>query len=154
MRDSTDDSVIPPAALWLGLGGLIPFLACLAAIWLGWRHPLVGPPAPIILGYAAVILSFLGGVRWGIALRMVDRSLQTEALIVSVLPSLAAWLALLAPPPAALIAMAALFLLLGIADTRLPDVGAPDWYRRLRILLTAIVAPALLLAAAGLARGG
>lgn len=156
MRDSSDDSGIPPAALWLGLGGLIPFLACLVAVWIGLRPPppLVGEPARIMLGYGAVILSFLGGVRWGFALRMVDRGLQAQALVLSVLPSIAAWLALLAPSQAGLIAMAVLFLLLGIADTRLPEIGAPDWYRRLRILLTAIVTPALLLAAAGLALGG
>jgi hypothetical protein len=144
----TDDR-IPPAALWLGLGGLVPFAACAAAVVFDLGLPLIGDPARALAGYGAVILSFLGGARWGFALRMQDSGLQARAFALAVCPSIAGWLLLLAPPPLALAASPVLFLLLGLADRRMTDVGAPAWYARLRTLLTAIVVLTLLATAAG-----
>ncbi len=146
------DERIPLAALILGLGGLIPFVACAAALVIGLSLPLIDDPARALLAYAAVILSFLGSVRWGFALRMADTGLQARAFALSVGPSIAAWLTLLAPTLMGLAIMPALFLMLGIADVRMTEVGAPQWYRRLRILLTAIVVIALLAAAGGALR--
>ncbi len=143
------DDRIPLAALVLGLGGLIPFVACAVSVATGWRLPLIDDPVRALLGYAAVILSFLGGVRWGFALRMADPGLQARAFVLSVGPSIAAWLTLLAPTLMGLAVMPALFLMLGLADMRMTTVGAPFWYRRLRLLLTAIVVIALLAAAGG-----
>ncbi len=114
--------------------------------------PLIDDPARALLGYAAVILSFLGGVRWGFALRMADPGLQARAFTLSVGPSIAAWATLLAPTLMGLAVMPALFLMLGLADMRMTTVGAPLWYRRLRILLTTIVVIALLGAAGGALR--
>ena len=149
---AADNGRIPLAALVLGLGGLIPFVACAAALVFDIRLPLLDDPARAILGYAAVILSFLGGVRWGFALRMTDPGLQARAFALSVGPSIAAWLTLLAPTLMGLAVMPALFLMLGLADTRLTEIGAPHWYRRLRILLTAVVVICLLAAAGGAIR--
>ncbi len=146
----TDDR-IPPAALALGLGGLIPFIFCAVAVGFDARLPLIGEPVRALVGYGAAILSFLGGVRWGFALRIADGGLQARAFTLSVLPSIAAWLLLLAPPAMALAAMPIMFLLLGIADRRMTNVGAPAWFARLRTLLTAIVVLSLLGAVAGLA---
>ena len=59
---------IPPAALTLGLAGLLPFAACAAA-----AHALPpgqqGVALQALAGYGAVILSFFGGVRWGLVIR-------------------------------------------------------------------------------------
>jgi len=47
---------IPPAALWLGGTGLIPFVVPVVALWLGsptWREPAWA----VLHGYAAIILS-------------------------------------------------------------------------------------------------
>jgi hypothetical protein len=148
------DDRIPPAALALGLGGLIPFIVCAAAVAFDARPPLIGEPMRALAGYGAAILSFLGGVRWGFALRMSDAGLQARAFALSVLPSIAAWLLLLAPPAMALAAMPIMFLLLGIADRRMTDIGAPPWFARLRTLLTTIVVLALLGAVAGIALDG
>jgi hypothetical protein len=138
------DDRIPPVALALGLGGLVPFVACGTALALDIRLPPIDDPARALLAYAAVILSFLGGARWGFALRMNDSGLQARALTLSVLPSIAAWLTLLAPVLMGLAVMPLMFLLMGLADRRLPDIGAPAWYARLRVLLTAIVVATLL----------
>jgi hypothetical protein len=141
---------IPRTALALGLGGLLPFLACAVAIWTGWCLPLVEDPARAMVAYGAVILSFLGGVRWGFALRMGDEGLQARALILSVCPSIAAWLLLLGPTLMALAALPMLILLLGLADLQLTQIGAPLWYGALRRWLTASVVLLLLIGIAGL----
>jgi hypothetical protein len=143
---------IPPAALVLGLGGLIPFIACGATVAFDFGLPIIDDPARALLAYAAVILSFLGGVRWGFALRMGDAGLQARSLALSVAPSIAAWLTLLAPVMMGLVTMPLMFLLMGLADRRLPDVGAPAWYARLRTLLTAVVVVTLLGAVVGFVR--
>lgn len=86
--------------------------------------------------YAALILSFLGGARFGRAVLANPPSPVTISL--SMLPSIAG-LALLAMPvaarPAQLVLLAAALLLHWLWDRA--DVGAPPWMSRLRALLTA-----------------
>lgn len=138
---------IPSAALWLGPLGLIPFLAGALAPWLLPAERL--PEAGLALvGYGAVILSFLGGVHWGLA-APAGRPWQIG---LSVLPSLVGWLALLvanlhALGPA-LWLLAAAFAALLPGDLLAAGHGlAPPWYPRLRLPLT-LVAVASLVAVA------
>jgi hypothetical protein len=151
MRSAVTDARIPTAALALGLGGLIPFVVCGIAVAFGIRLPVIGDPTVALVAYGAAILSFLGGIRWGFALRMTDDGLQARELAISVLPSIAAWLLLLAPPVTALAIMPLLFVMLGIADRGMVRHGAPGWFATLRMLLTTIVTIVLLVAATGLA---
>ncbi len=130
-------------AVWLGMAGLLPFLLLAVSVWSPhWR----GLALPALLGYSALILSFLGGVRWGRGLSA-DRPVE---YVWAVLPSLWAWAALQAPPAAALLLLAAGFVgqwwLDGPGD-RLP---APGWFRRLRALLTAVVLACHVLAVSAL----
>ncbi len=133
-------STAPVSALWLGFGGLVPFAAAAAtpifagSIWDDFA-------TRALLAYGACILSFLGGVRWGIAITQRDARLSVE-LTTSVLPALVAWTALLVSPKAGLAMLAASFVVLLAADLNLPDV--PPWYRALRIPLTAGAVIALL----------
>jgi hypothetical protein len=138
---------IPPVVLALGLGGLIPFIACAIAVVLKLPLPVIGDPARALLAYGAIILSFLGGVRWGLALRMEESSLRTRQFVISVVPSILAWFALLLAPGAGFGLMAGLFVILWAEDRNLPRIGAPLWYPRLRLLLTAVVVVALTAAA-------
>ena len=95
-----------------------------------------------------MILSFLGGVRWGLALKH-GAEHQTGLLVVSVLPSLAAWLALLLPRPHDLTLLIACYLALAVADFAMVRRGhAPAWYATLRLLLTAAVVLVLIVALA------
>lgn len=129
------------AALWtLGLGGLVPFVT-LAGLLLFPRLAIV--PRSLLIsalaGYAAAILSFLGGIRWG-AWLLTPRA-GPFALALSVAPSLAAWLLLLVPSPTIFILFAAAFLLQGAWDVAAAGKGAlPKDFARLRIVLTAVVA--------------
>lgn len=90
----------PAPADLLGYGGLIPFLglALLSALGLDWA-------TRSATYYGAAILSFLGAVHWGVALRALDdeADLDPWRLGLGILPSLVAWaaLSLLGPTPAA-----------------------------------------------------
>ncbi len=100
-----------------------------------------------LLAYGAVILSFLGGVRWGAVLRD-DRALATPGpLAWSVTPSIVGWLALLLGGLAGLI-----LLIVGLAGQYLLDRVAagndalPRWYGRLRTVLSTGAITSLLIA--------
>lgn len=147
-----DDHKIPPVALLLSLAGLVPFVAGAAMLLSGVRISVIDDPARALLGYGAVILSFLGGVRWGFALRISDPGLQTRAFVIAVSPAIIAWLLLLLPTLMGLVMLPIFFLLRGVADEQLPGLGAPEWYRRLRRGMTATVVLVLLAAIIGLVR--
>ncbi|MFC7474774.1 DUF3429 domain-containing protein [Dankookia sp. GCM10030260] len=62
------DQPLPRPTLWLGLAGLLPFLGTALLAWTAppdWR----GVALHALAAYGAVILSFLGAVHWGLALR-------------------------------------------------------------------------------------
>ncbi|MEI7571857.1 MAG: DUF3429 domain-containing protein [Phenylobacterium sp.] len=125
---------IPRPVLAWGLAGLIPFLGlpvlALAIPDLsGWSDRALGL-------YAAVILSFLGGARWGRAVS--DPAPDPRTVAFSLAPSVAAWGLALLPPDRSglqLWALAAALVLHFVWDLRSP--GLPVWYPRLRLILTA-----------------
>lgn len=129
-----------------GYAGLLP-LAVLS-LWLAaikadhvWR------PGTILLltGYGAVVLSFLGGIRWGLVL---ERRVDHAAVSMGVLPPLAGWAALLTPAPSCFVLLAIAFAAHGAWDSfAAGDEGAvPAWFGRLRIRLTMAAVAFLLLA--------
>lgn len=154
--DSTDVAAagrIPAAAAWLGALGLIPFIA-MTLVMMAGGPALPFSPERALLGYGAVILSFLGGIHWGLALRpnlAIDKP-QTpvaSSLIFGVVPSIVGWAALLLPTTAAIGLLCAGFALQLWLDLDAVARGhLPRWFARLRIILTAVVL--LNLIAAGL----
>ena len=139
---------IPASVLIYGVLGLVPFLA---PPLLDATIPALKPASGLVLAvYGGLILSFLGGARWGLAIR----SSSPNALTVSIamVPTLAALALLVAIPghPA--------LLFLGLAGALavhwLWDVGSdglPPWYPALRTMLTGGAVAGLLLGAAVLA---
>jgi hypothetical protein len=143
----------PKIPLLLGLGGLIPFVALSAALALGVDLPLFTDADSMrvaLVGYGVVILSFLGGVRWGVAIKE-DETGDGKAnrdFIISVVPALVAWFAWFQPAPADLWWLAVAHILLGLLDYGLAcRVLVPEWFGRLRLLLSAVAAASLILAA-------
>ena len=146
---------MPAGARYLGYGGLIPFVACAAGVYL-----LAGEGAVLsgrlLVGYAAIILSFMGAVHWGLAVapgraQPAGAPGLTRMLTISVVPALVAWAALSMAPALAVLVMAITFAALALIDRRYTLDGiAPAWYWRLRLPLTAIVVLCLLAAAPGL----
>ena len=143
----TRPAAIPPAALWLGAAGAIPFvgLASAAPLLQGSQLDLA---ATALAGYGAVILSFLGGVHWGLAIAGFGAGPSLPRLTVSVIPSLVAWAALLMPTTIGLVVLAGAFGLMLLVDLR-ASRGAlmPGWYPRLRWPLSIAAAASLLLGA-------
>lgn len=74
------------AALILGYAGLLPQMAATAAI--AATRWLPGAPIAVVVTYPLVILSFLGGIWWGLAMRR--DSGQGRLAALAVVPSLAA----------------------------------------------------------------
>ena len=147
MTGQRHDNKIPLVALVLGLLGLIPFISPSIALLIPYDPYELGARAfhMMLVTYAALIASFLGGVRWGNALEKPHR--HGLDFTVSVLPSLVAWLALATPRPYDLVVLLAVFLMLGISDVGLATRGhAPRWFGKLRVILTTGVTISLLLA--------
>lgn len=139
---SRSPAVPGPVLAW-GLAGLIPFAGLPA---LAFFLPALAAWSDRALGlYAAVILSFLGGARWGQAVQSTRPDAGLIALCMG--PSVAAWGLVLLPDThrglqlAALAAALALHLLW---DAR--AVGLPPWYPRLRLLLTGAAVASLAVA--------
>ena len=134
----------PPAVVAYGLLGLIPFLAApaVALIWPAWAGL-----AALLQGlYAALILSFLGGARWGLAISRPAVSPLTISL--SMAPTLAAFaiVALLGHAPRlALWSLALALTLHWTWDARAR--GVPSWFARLRTILTIVAVGGLVVGA-------
>lgn len=82
--------------------------------------------------YSKIILSFLGGVHWGVAMSD-DNAPQ---LAVSVLPALGAWSTILLPLPARVAALGLLYVGWLLAELAL---GLPRPYARLRLVITSVM---------------
>jgi len=132
---------IPPAALWLGAAGLLPFAAGTLGVWLlppFWA----GEALDAQCFYAAVILSFLGAVHWGLAIGGFGAAPAASwpRLAWSVVPALVGWAAQLTSEVPSLV-----ILILGFAGVLCGDLAAarrglvPAWYPSLRWPLSAAV---------------
>jgi len=126
-----------PLAAWIyGVAGLVPFVGCAAADIVGFA-PGQGWWRLALLVYSALILSFLGGARWGLELARVPPRLFEISL--SMAPSLTGFFLLLAPAPfqrSALGGAAVAHALQWLWDVRAQ--GAPSDYGRLRSVLAAV----------------
>ena len=134
---------VPQPAFVLGFLGAVPFVGLALLGGLGGATGSWAMTA--LLGYAAVILSFMGGVHWGWAMAADEPSFLR--LGVSVLPSLLGWAALLLGGSFGLVILAVGFAALLRLDLQAIAEGrAANWYRTLRWPLTLIVVASLLTA--------
>ena len=141
-------SRMPPLALALGVFGVVPFLTG-AFITLFGGPTLQGVAQPYLVGYGIAILSFMGGVHWGLAMSWSasNRARPTDYQFgISVTPPLAAWMTLFLPLQFQAIWLALCFLLLLAVDFRLTRLGrAPEWYPSLRWPISLVVVSSLCL---------
>ena len=130
----------------LGYAGLIPFVVGALLVWLV-RADVHAYVALALSAYAAVVLSFLGGIHWGLVMR--QPQLSPRVLYWGVVPSLVAWPATLMPPDAGLVLQGLMLLVCYGVDRRLyPSLGAAAWLT-LRFRLSAVAALACFIGAAG-----
>lgn len=137
---------IPRAPLVLGLAGLIPFVWGAATqlfpelgIWgaaqFGAR--MVGPYVQLF--YGSVILAFMSGVLWGFATKT-EGNRAAMGYVLSVIPALWAFFMTGGGPVGASMNLIFGFLGLLILDFAFHAWRlTPEWWMRLRILLTSVV---------------
>jgi hypothetical protein len=125
----------------LFLLGMLPFLAgALLSLSAEWQQRAVISQ----LAYGVAILSFIGGVHWGAALRKQNRDAHTERFVFSVLPALWAWLCLWLPAQIALPLLATGFGLFRLVERYSFQSDLPRWYRQLRTPVTLVVIASLI----------
>lgn len=143
---------MPGIALLLGILGLIPFVALTVASaftsqalrsWLLFA----------LCAYGAAILSFLGGIHWGLgigaACHIGQRTRLILSLCFSVIPALVAWASLLLPLELGLLSLSAAMAIMLVADVAASRFDVvPRWYPTLRMPLALIAATSLIAASA------
>jgi hypothetical protein len=138
-------TIIPPIVSWLGYGGLLPFVVLAVAAWFDSSHSSLWCDA--LVGYGAVILSFVGALHWGFAMSQSDMNMhqRTRSFVWSVVPCLLAWVALLMTLKYAVVLLVLGFLIHFWQDWRLVQrVNLPAWYLPLRLQLTLVACISLL----------
>ena len=137
---------LPELATRLGHAGLAPFVLGAVLAWL--VNPEAHPYVTLALSaYAAVIVSFLGGIHWGIAAR--EPEPDPALLAWGVAPSLLAWVSVVMPANAGLALEGMALVACYLVDRRVyPRHGMAHWLT-LRFRLTAVASLCCFLGAAG-----
>jgi hypothetical protein len=134
----------------MGYAGLLPFAVLSLAIWFS------GPGeraffGTALLGYGVTIASFLGAIHWGLVMRDAPQE-SLPFLAWGVIPSLVAWIALLASPATGLFVIAALLWACFAVDRRLyPRFQTQGWLP-MRLVLTLIASTTCVVGALGMLR--
>ena len=139
MANASEVTQQPKAVFWaLALGGLIPFVflatAVVAGIDLGFGYA----ATTLFIFWSLAILSFLGGIRWGLALA--QKPADFLVAIISVLPCIAGLFSLLLEPRITILCLGVLFVFHGWWDTRYFSKTDLEWFSVLRFVLTILVA--------------
>lgn len=123
----------------------LPLAVILAALVLDRGGAVAAPWAPTALvAYAAMLLSFLAGARWGGGLRMTG--MRASVALAGIAP-LAGWAALLLQPVPGTALTAAALAGQGALDVWTATRGGlPEWYAAARIRLTLALVGLLVLA--------
>jgi len=138
---------LPLTARRLGAAGLLPFAAGALLVWLVRDEEAHGFVAQALSVYAALIVSFLGGIHWGLAFRHAEP--PTPLLVWGVVPALVVWPAVLMPPWSGLVVQGVMLLVCYAVDRRLyPAEGVARWLT-LRFRLSAVAALCCFIGAAG-----
>ena len=122
----------------LGYLGLIPFV--FGAVTALLSQELVSLAFQAFILYSLAILSFMGGVHWGLAL--ITGTRQSTRLLISVVPVVAAWICLIAlPAPLTLAILGGGFIAQWFIDRPiLAELPIPSWYLEMRPRLAYVVA--------------
>lgn len=123
----------------LGHAGLIPFVGLAIIAVMGWE-----PAQSMLVKYAALILSFLGGTVWMLAMQ---KQLHWSVAIVSNAVTLLAWVVLmLFPSNIALLALAILYSFFITFENQFMKLHYSEAYFRLRLILTIVAVISLMVA--------
>jgi hypothetical protein len=136
----------PPLAWRLGHAGLIPFVLGAVLIWL--VRPEVQPEVTLALaGYAATIVAFLGGIHWGLAMR-VDAA-GPRSFGWAMVPPLVAGIAVIMHAYAGLVVLGVMLVVCYLVDRRLYVANGYGHWLTLRFRLSVVASLCCMLGAAG-----
>jgi hypothetical protein len=136
-----------PFAQRLGHAGLIPFVVGALFAWLITHQEAHAFAVDGLAKYAALIISFLGGIHWGLGMRQTVPSPVPFAWAVTA--SLLAWVSVLMPAYAGLVVQGVLLIACYVVDRKHYRAhGAAAWLT-MRFRLTAVASLSCFIAAAG-----
>ncbi len=133
-------------AIRLGFAGLLPFILLTLACWV--VHPdWLGFFIKAQLYYGIVILSFLGGLHWGVTIMAggSDQEETRKALIWGVIPTLIAWCSMINMLFGFVVQVAGFIAAYQIDKRLYQSYGVPEWFINLRLQLTRVVVGAQVL---------
>ncbi|KAF2642660.1 hypothetical protein P280DRAFT_271111 [Massarina eburnea CBS 473.64] len=168
IRDTFNFSEVPRQAHYIGLAGVLPYLATsLSTVGCAYEinHSVAGYGyiisaetaskllqilEPLQIGYGAVILSFLGAIHWGLEFAGYGGNHGYRRYAIGVAAPAIAWPTVLMPVEYALITQFTAFTLLYYVDTRATYRGwTPPWYAIYRFVLTFIVGASIVVTLIG-----
>lgn len=134
------------STLRLAYAGLLPFVFGAALLWIVRpdAHPYV---AAALSAYAGVIVSFLGGIHWGLGFRA--QPADPARFVWGVVPSLVAWIAVVMPPYAGLVVHGVMLVVCYVVDRRIYPIHASASWLTLRFRLTVTASLSCFIGAAG-----
>ncbi|KAJ5280886.1 hypothetical protein N7478_006258 [Penicillium angulare] len=159
IKDTFSLSEVPKEALYLGMAGVVPYLATsLQTVALSYEinhaaqtgdglifsgqsaELMLHMLEPVQVAYGAVILSFLGAIHWGLEWAGYGGKFGYKRYAAGVIAPAVAWPTLLLPFEYALISQFLAFTFLYYNDARAATAGrAPHWYSMYRFVLTFVV---------------
>ena len=135
---------LPVLAIILTVAGVVPFVLC--GVGATASNTITSQiSAYVLIGYGAVILSFLGAVHWGLTLATEHDPAERPRLLLGVVPALIGWGALAATLYARAPILGLVLLIVGFILTVVAEWHAHrrDWvpagYIGMRIAATAVV---------------
>ena len=146
----TDDPRDTALIRTLGYGGLIPFVVLAGLLWLVANEP-QSWVAIALVAYAGLIVSFLGGIHWGMGWLASQRDQQAQRIpralhaqrrhfLWGIVPSLLAWPGVLMPPFAGLAWLGFVLILCYLADRSLYARAGLQAWLTLRFRLSSVAA--------------
>ena len=138
MNELSEQKRLERMGMRLGYLGLLPFVIGVLAAFLS--NELSSLVLQAFVLYSLAILSFMGGIHWGLALILGTR--QSTRLMISVLPVIIGWICLIALPiHFALSIIGAGFIVQWFVDRPiLAELPIPSWYAKMRPQLAYVVA--------------
>ncbi|KAF2488475.1 hypothetical protein BU16DRAFT_553903 [Lophium mytilinum] len=169
IKDTFTLSDVPPQAFYIGLAGVLPYLATsLSTVFCAWEitnttehgagfllshesaEALIHVLEPLQVGYGAVIISFLGAIHWGLEFAGYGGYQGYRRYAIGVVAPAVAWPTILMPVEYALITQFLAFTTLYYVDTRAAYRGwTPPWYNTYRFVLTFIVGASIVVSLIG-----
>ncbi|WP_026180433.1 DUF3429 domain-containing protein [Hahella ganghwensis] len=141
----TEYSKVQKLSLWYGYFGLIPFVGLSLVIAIGIFN--TGQVRWLYDSYSALVLSFMAGVYWPMAMKEHGPACPARLMRASILMSLWAWFTLMIPEVCRPVAFSAGFaVLFGIDRFVLEDLWPWD-YLKMRMHLTVVVIASQILVA-------